>query len=334
MNIWLPYISSKAGSDIYTERLASGLMSHGHRVEISRFPHIFQDCPDALRCVSPPTGTQIVLANSWNGFAFKRSSASLVVVEHHCVLDSEYRPHLSGYERWRNRSYEWRSFRSADAVVTVSDYTRDTVKRLFQDIEPRRIYNGIDTTFYSPSDGKRERPSFNLLYVGNHSHRKGTDLLSGIMSLLPNTFCLRCTDGMRDRRNLPVDERIQHLGRLSDEELRREYRDSDALLCPTRYEGFGYTLAEAMACGTPVIATDCSSVPEIVLDGVTGTLCRRDNIQDFADAAKRFANNNNVALSMSWEGVRRVRHLFSIDRMIHQYESLFRDLQRNPPRPH
>ncbi len=44
-------------------------------------------------------------------------------------------------------------------MVTVSDYTRDTVKRLFQDIEPRRIYNGIYTTFYSPSDGKSERPS-------------------------------------------------------------------------------------------------------------------------------------------------------------------------------
>ena len=59
---------------------------------------------------------------------------------------------------------------------------------------------------------------------------------------------------------------------ISQDELVRQYNRAQLLVCPSLYEGFGLPAAEAMACGTPVVATTAGALPEIVDDGVTGAL--------------------------------------------------------------
>lgn len=59
------------------------------------------------------------------------------------------------------------------------------------------------------------------------------------------------------------------------------YNFCDILLLPSCREGFGYAVAEAMACGKPVICTNSSSLPELVMEGKGGFLCEQDNIEDF-----------------------------------------------------
>ena len=90
------------------------------------------------------------------------------------------------------------------------------------------------------------------------------------------------------------------LGRVNDEELVELYRGAAAFVDPTLYEGFGYGVLEAMACGAPVVASDVTSIPEVV--GDAGLLCDPHSSQSFADAIRRLLDEPGLAASMRERG--------------------------------
>lgn len=331
LKIWLPYVTAGSGSDVFTLRLAEAIRAAGHEAVPQAFPHKFQYAPTYLRRANPPQRTNVVLANSWNGFAFKRSGLPLIVVEHHCVLDPAYAPYRSfaqgAFHRTLIRHFERLSFRAADRLIVVSDHTARIVQSVFPWTKPLRIYNGIDTEFFTPApEPSPAAGSFTLLFVGNNTRRKGTDLLARIMAKLPGDIRLRYTGGLRDDPVAVPDPRFQPIGRLSDKELLGEYRRAHALLFPTRYEGFGYTAAEAMACGTPVIASDCTSLPEVVRNGQTGILCSTDNAEEFANAVRLLVSDRDMLNRMSEAARQHVVSRFSVATMVEQYLQLLTEL--------
>jgi glycosyltransferase involved in cell wall biosynthesis len=93
------------------------------------------------------------------------------------------------------------------------------------------------------------------------------------------------------------------VGRVSDEELVALYRGAAAFLDTSLYEGFGYQVLEAMACGTPVIASDTTSIPEVV--GDAGLLCPPRDVDAFADALRRVLDDDALAASLRVRGVAR-----------------------------
>jgi glycosyltransferase involved in cell wall biosynthesis len=100
------------------------------------------------------------------------------------------------------------------------------------------------------------------------------------------------------------------LGRVSDQELVDLYRGAAAFVDPSLYEGFGYGVLEAMACGAPVIASDVTSLPEVV--GDAGLLCDARSPQSFADAIRRVLHEDGLAEDLRARGLERARH-FSWD---------------------
>lgn len=100
---------------------------------------------------------------------------------------------------------------------------------------------------------------------------------------------------------------------------------SDVLLLPSRVEGFGYVLAEAMAASLPVVASDASSIPEIVDDGVTGILHPVGDVDAIARALNSLLDDEVAAAAMGARGLARVRSHFDVDRMIDEVEALFLD---------
>lgn len=331
LKVWLPYVTAGSGSDVFTLRLAAAIRAAGHEAVPQAFPHKFQYAPTYLRRANPPQRTNVVLANSWNGFAFKRSGLPLIVMEHHCVLDPAYAPYRSfaqcAFHRTLVRHFESLSFRAADRIIVVSDHTARIVQSIFPWTAPMRIYNGIDTEFFAPEPQPSRPPGpFTLLFVGNNTRRKGADLLALIMAKLPGDFRLRYTGGLRNDPVAVADPRLQPIGRLSDEELLGEFRRADALLFPTRYEGFGYAAAEAMACGTPVIASDCTSLPEVVRNGQTGILCSTGDAVAFANAVRLLAGDRDTLNRMGEAARQHVVSRFSIATMVEQYLELFTEL--------
>jgi glycosyltransferase involved in cell wall biosynthesis len=93
------------------------------------------------------------------------------------------------------------------------------------------------------------------------------------------------------------------IGRVSDEDLIGLYRGAAAYLDPSLYEGFGYGVLEAMACGAPVVASDRTSIPELVGDG--GLLCDPESPEDLAAALRRVLGEPGLAEELRAKGLAR-----------------------------
>ncbi|RKY70749.1 MAG: glycosyltransferase family 1 protein [Candidatus Latescibacterota bacterium] len=333
MKIWLPYIRCGSGTDVYTERLTKATVSAGHEAVVSPFAHCWQYFPWRLRLIEPPPGVEVILANTWNGFAFHRSGIKLVVVEHHCIFDPAYAPYRSLLQTVFHenlvRRFEQASLRTADALVAVSAYTARMVRKALGGPMAEVIHNGIDTDFFCPGQQAKtpvKDRTVRLLFVGNLSRRKGADLLPDIMRKLGPGYELRYTSGLRTNDPYMNVPGMKPLGRLNQQQMLDAYRHADIVLFPTRLEGFGYAAAEAMACGTSVVATDCSSLPELIDDGVTGRLCPMDDVKAFAAAVSELVAQPERLLQMGRKARKAIEKQFTLKRMAHEYIGLFEDL--------
>ena len=333
MKIWFPVIKGTSGTDVFTRRLADTLRRRGIVTEVTWFSTYYQFAPFLLRHVPPPSGTQIIHTNSWNGFAFKRPGIPLVVTEHLGVFDSRYRRYKTlaqhMYHETLIRRFVMASFQAASAITAVSQFTATGLANWASSYSAQVIYNWIDTTTFVPLERVKrsnQRP-FHLLFVGNLSRRKGVDMLAPIMKELGPNFKLYFTSGLRGLKTSLVAQNMTPLGRLTqDDELVKAYHRCDALLFPSRFEGFGLPVVEAMACGKSVIAASTSSLPEIVKDGVTGLLCPPDDVPAFVAACRKLADNPKILDQHGHAAVRRAEEIFSEDRIIPQYIALYEKL--------
>jgi glycosyltransferase involved in cell wall biosynthesis len=300
---------------------------------MQEFPHKWQYLPWFLRQHPAPLGTDIVLCNSWNAFAFRRPGTVLVAVEHLFVLDPALAPYKSLAQAFFHHGFVWHfekaTRRNADRIVAVSSYTASAYQAKLGGEPPQVILNGIDTDFFTPPPGGREplanRP-LRILFVGNLSRRKGADLLVPIMQHLGDGFELSYTAGLRADDALPTIRNPRKLGRLDQAGVRDEYRRADVLLFPTRLEGLPLVAMEAMACGTPVVASSTASLPEVIKDGITGSLCRLNDSRSFANAIISLAANPGKLSALGSNARGAAVAEFSLERMAEDYCALFADL--------
>jgi len=336
VHVWLPTIRAGSGTDVFTIRLAQALESRGLSTQIDWFSPRFEFAPPLLRKAPAPTGTDIVFANSWNGFAFKRADIPLVITAHHpefIAADPQFGILRMLYHRILIRQYQEASFRAANAITAVSAFTARSLENTPHAGKLKIIYNWIDLEKFRPGAHLPEpRTAFQLLFVGNLSYRKGADLLPAIMRELGSEFHLSVIAGARngEEKNFPPNMTL--LGRVSDDELVAAYQQCDALLFPSRWEGFGYTALEAMACGKAVVTSDASALPEVVQAEETGILCPPGDVSAFAAACRRLRDNPLLCQTMGSNGRKRAVANFSEKVLIDQYVDIIQALCHGTPR--
>ncbi len=110
-----------------------------------------------------------------------------------------------------------------------------------------------------------------------------------------------------EARRLGVDDAVDLLGSVSDEVLDDLYRRAMVYLMPSRCEGFGLPIAEAMAAGMPVVVADATSLPEVA--GGAGILVPVGDVEGFADAIVRTMSDVDLRTSMIERGLARSREL-------------------------
>lgn len=332
IRVWLPAIRAHSGSDVYTIRLREALQRNGIDAVITWYAHAYELAPCLLNKRRMPADTDLIHANSWNAFAFANCGLPLVLTAHHCVMDPALSPYKTRsqhlYHAWMIQKYERRSFRTASASVAVSKYTADTYARIFSIAKPAVIPNWIDTAVYAPRPEKRPDKQFRLLFIGNHTRRKGADLLPAIMSRLGNGYELHTTGGLRGNganRRL-WSGMICHDRLATSEDMANLYRSCDALLFPSRLEGFGLAALEAQACGLPVIATDGSAFPEVVANKTTGVLCPQDDVAAFVAAIRSLKEQPERLAELGDNARQHVMDNFSDTKILPMYISLYRQL--------
>ena len=98
---------------------------------------------------------------------------------------------------------------------------------------------------------------------------------------------------------------------------------------PTVREGFGLAIAEAMACGLPVVASNCSAIPELIDDGKGGFLCPIGDVQAFADKINLLAESPRLRLQMGEYNRAKIEQKFTLARMVKKYQALFKEVLTN-----
>lgn len=190
-----------------------------------------------------------------------------------------------------------RSLRRAALVLTGSDATREAIRDVAAGA--RTLYPGLDPGF-APGETRPGRRYVLNIASGDPREDTGTALAAFAEARRRAGGELRLlVVGGR-----PVDgESVESLGRVSDEELVELYRGAAAYFDTSLYEGFGYQVLEAMACGAPVVATRTTSIAEIV--GDAGLLAAPRSASALADALVRVVSDEALAAELRRRGLER-----------------------------
>jgi glycosyltransferase involved in cell wall biosynthesis len=188
----------------------------------------------------------------------------------------------------------------ATKIICTSKFTYNSLAR--NGIDESKIITvpyGVDSNLFYV-DGKKSADEFNLLFVGQSSERKGLDRLidSWIKLNLSNATLTLIGGDIKYNKQVNSTCCIKSLGRVSDSELRKQMSQSDALILPSIAEGFGLVILQSLACGTPVIATENSALPDIVASSGIGKIIPMESIINLPDYII-WAYNNKDGLNKS-----------------------------------
>ncbi|MBI1911576.1 MAG: glycosyltransferase family 4 protein [Deltaproteobacteria bacterium] len=211
----------------------------------------------------------------------------------------------------------------SDSIITVSIYTKnDIVKHL--GVSPDKIkviYHGVDEIYRPVKDAKtleavRKRYGIDgdyIFYAGNHQPRKNLRRLIEAFSILKNRKdCRLVLTGKIDPRRaelynsvkeLGLDGRVLFIGPVPEEELPALYSMARMFVFPSLYEGFGLPPLEAMACGTPVITSNTTSLPEVV--GNAGITIDPLNTKELAESMESILSSSSLRQELKEKGLKR-----------------------------
>ncbi|MFQ5791640.1 MAG: glycosyltransferase family 4 protein [Acidobacteriota bacterium] len=184
------------------------------------------------------------------------------------------------------------------------------------------VYHGLPLSRYPAGDGRGAY----LAFLGRMAPEKRPDLAIKVAKRVgvPLKMAAKVDPAdrayfERDIRPLLDDPLVEFVGEINDAEKPAFLGDALALIFPVDWpEPFGLVMIEALACGTPVIARSCGSVPEIVEDGVTGFLA--DSVEDMAAAVGRLDRLDRDPCRRS------AKARFSVEAMVDRYEAVYRAL--------
>lgn len=191
----------------------------------------------------------------------------------------------------------------ASALVTVCQALKDALVDMNVSADKITVLrNGVDLERFRPQAREALRAELKLsgptlLSVGHLVERKGHHIVIEVLARLKGVTLLIAGDGEERvalgslANSLGVADRIRFLGAVPQTELLRYYSAADALVLASSREGWANVLLEAMACGTPVIATRVWGTPEVVAAPEAGVLMRDRNAESLFDAYNELERN-------------------------------------------
>jgi glycosyltransferase involved in cell wall biosynthesis len=240
-----------------------------------------------------------------------------------------------------------RKLLAAKFAVTCTEANVRHLESIAPEATVHRVYHGLNADFSRLMGGEAmpapgPNGTLRLLGVGRLVAKKGFDTVVDACGLLdrrgvPFEAVIVGPDddagpALRARiSELGLGDRIRLEGQMSQAELLEEYRRASAFCLPCRVldngdrDGIPNVLAEAMACGAPVVTTPISGIPEIVRDGVNGLFVQPDDPESLAAAVMRLREDRALASRISEEAAATVQRELDGERLALTLQSLFRE---------
>lgn len=270
------------------------------------------------------------------------------IITCHDLVQSVYSANLQGQSRfpWLSNAiwrYSIQGMQQADRIVAVSANTQQDIVRVLN-IDTERITiipNGVEPHFQLlSSDATAQFRSQHgispeticLLNVGSNHPRKNLLTVLNVLKQLQQeelpVHLWKTGDDFTEEQNTFIkanglDTLITYLGKPSKPTLTQIYNAADVLLAPSLYEGFGLTILEAMACGTPVITSNVSSLPEVA--GNAAILVDPMDVQAMSEAVCTLQQNAADRTELIDKGLARAKE-FTWQRAAEKIALIYEDL--------
>ncbi|GAA4794012.1 Capsular glucan synthase [Corynebacterium canis] len=338
---------------------------HGVDPELQKANGAIQTLSTGLRMATAANNVDVVHSHTWYAGLGGHLAGKLYEIPH-VVTAHSLEPHRpwkreqlgGGYEvsSWSERN----AMEYADAVIAVSARMKDAVLEAYPRVAPERVHvvlNGIDTQLWQPRPIFDAAPDSVLLelgvdpsrpivaFVGRITRQKGVGHLVKAAKLFDDDVQLVLCAGAPDTpeiaaetKALVEDLQASHSGvfwvqeMLPKEKVQEILSAADVFACPSIYEPLGIVNLEAMACGTAVVASDVGGIPEVVVDGVTGTLVHYDEAdaegfeRGIADAVNALTADKARAQAFGDAGRKRAIDDFSWATIAQQTVDIYRSL--------
>ena len=259
----------------------------------------------------------------------KVAGAPLIATIHHPIsvdldLALAAEPSLVGrvfLRRWHDFIHaQARTARSLPALLTVSEAAKQQSVADFR-LNPARVHvapNGVDQDIFSPDLDVRRDPNLLVAAVSSDTPIKGLELLMRAFARLTARFSdVRLTVIGSPRKNGASGllanschgDRVQFVQGLDSADVARFYKRAAVVVSPSRYEGFGLPIAEAMACGAAVVASHAGGLPEVV--GDAGLLSPVGDADALAGAIAGLLDDPGMRRDLGARAAQRARERFS-----------------------
>jgi glycosyltransferase involved in cell wall biosynthesis len=204
------------------------------------------------------------------------------------------------------------------------------------------IYDGVDTDRFRAKAAGETLPG-TLLFVGNaEDYNKGVVYLLRAMARIrrdtdAHLYIVGGPSGEQriapqEIARLGIEDRVTVVGRVTDDELAAWYRRAQLLVSPSLYEGFGLPAAEAMASGTPVIASDAGALPEVVAHHETGVIVPAADHRALAATITSLLEDPERCERMGEAGTARVHDRFTWRHHARGLEAFYANVLGSPVR--
>lgn len=178
----------------------------------------------------------------------------------------------------------------------------------------RVIYNGINLQAFEQITPHQHNKPY-LFALGRHVHQKGFDLLIRAMTQIPDSHDLLLAGDGPDHdqlkklaHDLGLQERVSFTGRLDAQAVRSHMKAAELFVLASRHEPFGIVNLEAMAAGTPVVATRVGGVPEFVRDNQCGLLVQPNSADALASGINALINESARAARLAKQAAQEVKN--------------------------
>lgn len=314
-----------------------------HRLRMGRglrWPVAALVLPAAIRRVYAETRFDLLRVHSLRFIgpaalrARRRYGVDVPIVAHHHHLDAD----------WLNRWIEAPVMRGVERVITVSEFSRRQAIAELGVPEQRIsvVYDGVDAKFVSGPKPRRLLERFGLegkpvlLFLGGLKRRKNLSVLLDAWRIVaterPDTQLVVAgrgpeLDGLRAQaRRVASAGGVHFAGYVPEAEKVDYYNLADVFVSPSALEGFGLTVAEAMACERPVVVSNRGSLPEVVAAGEGGFLCEPDDAAGFAKAALELLGDERMRQKFGAANRARVDRLFRWERAAAEVKRIYEEV--------